>query len=382
MINDDTTPLRASDHDGLVLYLAPHRFVLLAEKKIKIDGQALSEGNIHSNDKIEFKKGNPSTHTGNLTAVKDIKVDKDNTIDGDATAGKKVKLKGNATVTGTVTENANVANELLPVLSFVAGGDNVTVPENQSLSLAPGSYGKVKVKKGGTLVLSSGDYFFEEMDLKDETTLSVDVTAGPVTTNTVKKLHFHKNSEVDIISSLPSASRLVTFNSMKKVELFEGSRVLGTIIAPDDKVKIKKEVSFKGAICAKEIEVGKDGIFLHHSSTTSLPKIVPVLAEEEDNSAENEIPTVFQLDENYPNPFNPETVIRFHLPEASHVVIRIFNSIGQEVKTLVDEPYQAGVHRAIWNATDRQGIQVSSGVYFYHIKAGKFNEVKKMLLLR
>ncbi|MCH6560320.1 T9SS type A sorting domain-containing protein [candidate division KSB1 bacterium] len=238
------------------------------------------------------------------------------------------------------------------------------------------------MKKGGTLVLSSGDYFFEEMDLKDETTLSVDVTAGPVTTNTVKKLHFHKNSEVDIISSLPSASRLVTFNSMKKVELFEGYRVLGTIIAPDDKVKIKKEVSFKGAICAKEIEVGKDGIFLHHSSTTSLPKIVPVLAEEEDNSAENEIPTVFQLDENYPNPFNPETVIRFHLPEASHVVIRIFNSIGQEVKTLVDEPYQAGVHRAIWNATDRQGVQVSSGVYFYHIKAGKFNKVKKMLLLR
>ncbi|TDI83918.1 MAG: T9SS type A sorting domain-containing protein, partial [Caldithrix sp.] len=379
--DDGTTSLRSSDHDGLVLYISPHRFVLLADKKIKIDGQALSEGNIHSNDKIEFKKGNPSTHTGNLTAVKDIKVDKDNTIDGDATAGKKVKLKGNATVTGTVTENANVANELLPVLSFVAGGDDVTVPENQSLSLAPGSYGKVKVKKGGTLALSNGDYFFEELDLKDETTLSVDVKAGPVTTNTVKKLHFHKNSEVDIISSSARASRLVTFNSMKKVELFEGSRVLGTIIA-SDKVKIKKEVSFKGAICAKEIEVGKDGIFLHHSSTTSLPKIVPVLAEEEDNSAENEIPTVFQLDENYPNPFNPETVIRFHLPEASHVVIRIFNSIGQEVKTLVDEPYQAGVHRAIWNATDRQGVQVSSGVYFYHIKAGKFNEVKKMLLLR
>ncbi|MEE9169129.1 MAG: T9SS type A sorting domain-containing protein, partial [bacterium] len=177
---------------------------------------------------------------------------------------------------------------------------------------------------------------------------------------------------------------LVTFNSKKKVEKFEGSRVLGTIIASDDKVKIKKQVSFKGAICAKEIEVGKDGIFLHHSSTVSLPKRTPVLPEneEEDNSAENEIPTVFQLDENYPNPFNPETVIQFHLPEANHVVIRIFNSIGQEVKTLVDEPYQAGVHRAIWNATDRQGVQVSSGVYFYHIKAGKFNEVKKMLLLR
>ncbi|MCZ6673706.1 MAG: T9SS type A sorting domain-containing protein, partial [Verrucomicrobia bacterium] len=93
-------------------------------------------------------------------------------------------------------------------------------------------------------------------------------------------------------------------------------------------------------------------------------------------------PTEFGLDENYPNPFNPETVIQFHLPAASHVVIRIFNSIGQEIKTLVDESYQAGVHRAVWKTTDKRGIRASSGIYFYHIQAGKFMEVKKMLLLQ
>ncbi len=97
---------------------------------------------------------------------------------------------------------------------------------------------------------------------------------------------------------------------------------------------------------------------------------------------ETKLPTEYTLNQNYPNPFNPETKIDFHLPVASDVSIRIFNALGQEVRTLVNQVYPGGVHRAVWNASDNSGNKVSSGVYIYQIKAGKFMQVKKMLLLR
>ncbi len=94
------------------------------------------------------------------------------------------------------------------------------------------------------------------------------------------------------------------------------------------------------------------------------------------------VPQEYHLAQNYPNPFNPETALRFHLPQAEHVSIRIFNTLGQEVKILVDDQYPAGIHRAIWDATDKTGNRVSSGVYIYQIQAGTFAQAKKMLLLR
>jgi len=94
------------------------------------------------------------------------------------------------------------------------------------------------------------------------------------------------------------------------------------------------------------------------------------------------IPTEFALDQNYPNPFNPETVIRFQLPEANQVTIKIFNALGQEIKTLVNREYTAGIHSVVWDAKDNHARQVASGLYVYQIKAGEFTQVRKMLLMR
>ena len=85
---------------------------------------------------------------------------------------------------------------------------------------------------------------------------------------------------------------------------------------------------------------------------------------------------------NYPNPFNPETEIRFHLGEASHVVVKIFNIIGEEVRTLADEPREMGYHRVHWDGKDKSGQAVASGTYLYQLRAGSFSQVKKMNLLR
>ena len=97
---------------------------------------------------------------------------------------------------------------------------------------------------------------------------------------------------------------------------------------------------------------------------------------------ENMLPKKFELYQNYPNPFNPETIIQFQLPEASHVELKIFNMLGEEVRTLVNSQYQAGHHTIKWDGTDGNGNSVSNGVYLYRIQAGSFSKIMKMSLLR
>ncbi|MFQ6002733.1 MAG: FlgD immunoglobulin-like domain containing protein [Candidatus Zixiibacteriota bacterium] len=93
-------------------------------------------------------------------------------------------------------------------------------------------------------------------------------------------------------------------------------------------------------------------------------------------------PTEFGLDQNYPNPFNPETVIKFSLKEDSWVTLRIYNVLGQLVNTLVDKQMSAGNHVITWDGKNDQNHDVASGVYFYRMKAGDYESVKRMTLLR
>ena len=94
-------------------------------------------------------------------------------------------------------------------------------------------------------------------------------------------------------------------------------------------------------------------------------------------------PEAFALANNYPNPFNPATTIKYALPEASQVRLEVFNVVGQVVSTLVDNNQNAGRYVVQWDATNDQGHSLSSGLYFYRLQAGgEFLEVKKMLLLK
>jgi len=90
----------------------------------------------------------------------------------------------------------------------------------------------------------------------------------------------------------------------------------------------------------------------------------------------------FEVKGNFPNPFNPETVIKFNLPQASPVTLRVYNILGQVVNTLVDEPLNAGSHSVRWDGKNVQGRDVASGVYFYRISAGGYESIEKMTLLR
>jgi hypothetical protein len=101
----------------------------------------------------------------------------------------------------------------------------------------------------------------------------------------------------------------------------------------------------------------------------------------------DEIPSEYSLAQNYPNPFNPATVIKYALPVESSVLLKIFNTLGQEVRTLVSEVERAGYKSVRWNSQTERGTQAASGVYFIRLDAkgvngSTFSHVRKMVLVK
>ena len=95
-----------------------------------------------------------------------------------------------------------------------------------------------------------------------------------------------------------------------------------------------------------------------------------------------ETPTKYSLNNNYPNPFNPVTTLRYDLSENGLVNITIYDMLGREVKTLINQTQDAGYKSVIWDATNDYGKPVSAGIYLYQIQAGEYISTKKMVLLK
>lgn len=93
-------------------------------------------------------------------------------------------------------------------------------------------------------------------------------------------------------------------------------------------------------------------------------------------------PDTFALDQNMPNPFNPSTTITYQMPESGDVKLVIYNLLGQEVRTVVDESLEAGYHKVVWDGRDAVGRQVASGIYIYRLKAASNIQSRRMMLLK
>jgi 6-phosphogluconolactonase (cycloisomerase 2 family) len=363
-------------------------FVFLANKvTLKSTKQAPSYGDIHSNSTLTVEKGKPSTYNSNLTAVGKITINKENTINGDVTSQTSISNSG--TINGTASIGA-VDSEPLPSLSYSAGGDNKTVPGGGALAVAPGSYNIVTLNAGGTLQLESGEYFMNELRYPgSEAVIEIDLSSGdPVTINVVSKLQLGKEVEIRLLPNGESDSELVTFNTLQSTSVSFGKEayLLGSFNAPNAMVTLVKNSQLRGAICANEILVSNDCLFLHHDSPGSLPgpgNLPKSSVDDEKEATSNAQPaTSYQLEQNYPNPFNPSTVISFQLPVTSDVTLSIFNTNGQLVKKLVAGEMNAGRHSFTWDARDERGLQVASGVYLYVIKAANFTAQRKLVLMK
>ena len=122
--------------------------------------------------------------------------------------------------------------------------------------------------------------------------------------------------------------------------------------------------------------VGENGIILHYQNVTSA-----IQGEDLDDEGRH-LPVTTALLENYPNPFNPSTTIRYALSEDSHVALKVYNMLGQLVATLVDEPQSEGYESVVWSGQNDLRAGVASGIYIYRISAGRFSATKRMLLLK
>jgi len=101
-----------------------------------------------------------------------------------------------------------------------------------------------------------------------------------------------------------------------------------------------------------------------------------------DNSHIPYRPQTYYLSQNYPNPFNPATFIQYQLPEKCHIVLKIFNMMGQEARSLVNGEEQAGYHEVKWDGKDNFGQLLPSGIYLAQLQAGSFVATRKMVMLK
>ena len=135
-----------------------------------------------------------------------------------------------------------------------------------------------------------------------------------------------------------------------------------------------------------------DGVLAHITfrvtgdvSDEDIIKLTQVILNEElvlSEAASAAIPKTYSLEQNYPNPFNPTTRIRYHIPEAAQVQILIYNTLGQRVRTLVDESRPAGAYEVTWDGTNDLGVRVASGIYIYQMKAGNFDQIRKLIIIK
>lgn len=153
---------------------------------------------------------------------------------------------------------------------------------------------------------------------------------------------------------------------------------------------------FYDRLGAKYIEAGKHFLAdmpfrITSPEDLSIDKII--LVDNNKNELENigveivygsapSLPLDYILFQNYPNPFNPSTTVKFQVPQTSDVIVKIYNMLGQEIRTLFTGQVQRGTYSVQWDGLNESGAKMSSGTYIYRMKAGEFIQSKKMLLLK
>lgn len=133
-----------------------------------------------------------------------------------------------------------------------------------------------------------------------------------------------------------------------------------------------QNLSIKSALVTQSrIYVGTDGMGVYTKQIVTSVK-----------DFKQGIPENFALLQNYPNPFNPETIIKYQISSDSYVAIKIFNVLGEEIRSLVNANHKAGEYSIKWDGKDNFGTSVSSGIYIYRIESGQVVLAKKMMLIK
>lgn len=236
-------------------------------------------------------------------------------------------------------------------------------------------------------------------------TFSVELAIGsPVRLRKVDiKISYDPNMLRCLSITTPCEEHLSEFAEVKKTI----NSKAGTLIYAAASRTAKESFHFDGTICSftfLALRPGRANLVWRRFGVTadkgsgpgvpfSLKAASVVIAEEKETITELPLPDCFDLSQNFPNPFNPSTTIHYQIPEARYqmqdgprpstlVTVRIYNILGQEVRTLVDEVKGPGYHTILWDGRNNRGVEVSSGTYLCRMEAEGFTKVRRMTLLR
>jgi cytochrome c peroxidase len=374
--------------------------VFLASEMIDNSSHRPTQGDMFCNGTITFEGGPAHTHVGDLTAGGTVYLSNVNTIDGSVTTKKTVVMSGASSITHFKSQKSMFAPVVMPALDFTAGGDNVNVDEMEEADLEPGSYGDVVLKKGSTLRLREGEFFFNSLFIgggarlqyteSGDAPAEVEFGMAPTERTIVNVVgDVWLGTAAQITSGSESNSDRFRLNALASVQ-FEASRdnvIHGTLFAPNSLVSIGPNTTFRGSVFARAISIASGVEFKHHHAPMGGPvsKISRVIPKDDDPTPHLDTartPLAFSLSQNQPNPFNPTTTIRFALPDTRDVQLHIYDVTGRLVRTLASGPMLAGRHVLSWDGTDENDNRVASGVYLYKLIAGHDTDQKKMIVLK
>ena len=180
-----------------------------------------------------------------------------------------------------------------------------------------------------------------------------------------------------------SAIRVFWLSEKLKISFFNGSLLDTLLVAAEGVASEKMPDEFMldlSALAGQEVIIEVVDAFQGGWGWLAIDEIMitnATLVETDVASEPSATPTTFALMQNYPNPFNPNTNIQFQILKHGHVTISVYNSLGEQVATLVDGNMNSGTHHVTFDAAD-----FSSGIYYYRIQADGYSQVKKMLLLK
>jgi hypothetical protein len=300
-------------------------------------------------------------------------------------------LVNRGTITGaTVTPVAIPVIPLLPPFKLPdASEDPVTVGNGRTLVLAAGRYGDVTIQPKGVLRLTGGVYHFKSLWVKSKGKVTCEAS---VEVRIVRDLHAETESYLGPAQgSLIDATDIVFYvvggtgmpYSTKAVMLGPHATVFANLYTSMGTITFKEETQATGSFIADNIVVGEE-VQLTLASAFATPAAAPPGPWDREPGLEQDapVPAAFSLAQNFPNPFNPTTDIRYQLAGTASVSLTVYDLLGQAVRTLVNEIKDAGSYEAVWDGRNDQGQNVGSGIFFYRLQAGTFVDTRRMVLLR
>ncbi len=164
----------------------------------------------------------------------------------------------------------------------------------------------------------------------------------------------------------------------ERSEFMQGSGGSAASVAVEEQTVDSPTTVLLNGLFNDKVDWAVVGIEIMPQGSFAKSYLNPGIANSELNS---QLPSQYQLFQNFPNPFNPSTLIRYNLPKAGHVKLMVYDVSGRTVIVLVDGYQKAGYFSHTWDARNSQGQRVASGIYFYRIQAGSFSKSYKMLLV-